>query len=186
MNQYNFQLPAVINAGDSIKLLYGSPDYPATDGWALVFMLRNAAGHYDLTCEAQGSAHLIKQTPTQTSGFVAGNYAYRAQFIKDDEAITVAQGNVRINPSFGDGAVDARGDAKIAYDNVTAMIAGKGNSGVYEYEIRGRRLKSYTIPELLALQSHLKRELAQEDAANGISSENQFKGQIRVRFGNGY
>lgn len=186
MNQFSFQLPAVINAGDSINLLYGSPEYPASDGWVLVFMLRNANASVDLTSTAENTAHRLKQTPAQTNDFAAGDYAYRAQFVRDDEAVTVAQGNLRINPSFNSGAIDARGPAQIAYDNVTAMIAGKGGSGVFEYEIRGRRLKSYTIPELLQLQTHLKREWERENAASGINSSNQFRGKIQVRFGNGY
>lgn len=185
MNQFSFQLPAVINAGDSINQLYCSPEYPASDGWVLVFMLRNAAAQIDLTSVAENGAHRIKQTPAQTNAFTAGNYAYRAQFTRADEAITVGQGNVRITPSFGNGAIEARGPAQIAYDNVTAMLAGKGDSGVYEYEIRGRRLKSYTITELLQLQNHLRRELDRENTANGIANTTQFSGQIRVRFGNG-
>ena len=183
MNSSNFKIPAVFFAGDSILWRIDSADHPASDGWTLVYLLRNSTDEIDLTSTADGDTHVIRQAPSVSNGYVAGTSIYRKQFIKGNQTVTVEQGGVRIVPSFADGSVDGRSPAQIGYDNICAMLTGKAASGVYEYEIRGRRLKSYTLDELLRLKNVLWQDLQRENIATGMNNGNApFRGQIRVRF----
>ena len=181
-----FKMPDVILPGDSIHWRIADPSHLTSEGWAAVILLRNSESEIDLSSspdENDDAVHVIKTTPSDTNKFDSGNYSYRVQFHKgEDEVITVQQGQVRVAASF-DGAVDARSDAQIAYDNVLLLFSGKATSDVYEYEIRGRRLKYYEMDELVTLKRELKKEVDIENAAKGIAPVGKFTGQIRVRFG---
>lgn len=181
MNTFTLKLPATILAGDSISWRIADAAYPASQGWTLTYLLRNNDDEIDLTSTADGDTHVITQTADKTEEFTAGTYAYRAQYRNGDKAITVAQGSVIVAPSFG--SVLERGKAQEAYDNILAMLSGKASGAVYEYEIRGRRLKYYTLDELLRLKKELWQDVQREQAANGLNNNDQFRGQVHVRFG---
>ena len=183
MNSFTLKLPATILAGDSISWRITDAAYPASQGWTLIYLLRNNDEEIDLTSTADGDTHVITQSASKTEAFTAGTYAYRAQYRNEDEgkAITVAQGSVTVAQSFG--SVLDRGKAQEAYDKVVALLSGKGDSDVYEYEIRGRRLKRYTLDELLRLKKELWQDVQRENAANGLNNNDQFRGQVHVRFG---
>ena len=82
------------------------------------------------------------------------------------------------------GALDARTDAEKALDAVNKLLAGKAEKGILEYEIHNRKLKNYSMDELLTLHSHLSKQVQREKIAAGSATELRGR-KIMVRFGNG-
>lgn len=58
---------------------------------------------------------------------------------------------------------DPRSQARIALDNIKAMLAGQAKEGVRRYRINNRELERYTVAELLALKSHFASEVISEE-----------------------
>lgn len=183
MNLPPFQLPAVIFAGDSIHWVFESPTYPASDGWTLTFQLRNAANSIDFRAENEANGFVVRQSGAQTDILAAGEYAYRARMTLGNDISTVGQGHITIKPSFS-GALDARTDAEKALEAVNKLLAGKAEKGILEYEIHNRKLKNYSMDELLTLHSHLSKQVQREKIAAGSATELRGR-KIMVRFGNG-
>ena len=62
--------------------------------------------------------------------------------------------------------------------------ASQASTNVQEYEIAGRRLKHYSMGELLQLRDRLRGEVAREQAAtNAANGTGGAPGRIYVRFG---
>ena len=175
-------LPTVLFAGDSIRWTVAPADYPASDGWGAMLSLRNADNSIDIPASTSGREYILSASATTTDTYKAGTYQYRLRVIRNDETITIATGTMTIRPSFV-GAIDERTDAQRALAAVDKLLSGKADKGVYEYEIGTRRLKSYTMSELLKLRSHLQ---AQVNAEQSLTSKTPFTGQrIAVRVGGG-
>ncbi len=176
--------PARIIAGDTAKWLKSLSDYPASAGWQLVYTLINAAGKISISATAQDDAHLVQVPAATTGAWTAGAYDWRAQASKAGEVYTVGQGRITIEPSFGVNTLDNRSAARVMLDNVEAVMLKTASSAVQEYEISGRRLKNYSIGELLTLRDRLRADVAREDAATAAANGmGQPRGRIQVRFG---
>lgn len=176
--------PASIIAGDTAKWLKTLADYPASAGWALVYTLINATGKITLAATAQGDDHLVTAPATTTNGWAAGAYEWRAQVSKAGEVYTVGSGRITIAPSFGADTLDSRTPARVMLEAVEAVMLKTATSNVQEYEIAGRRLKHYTMGELLQLRDRLKNDVRREEAAQQIANgTGGVPGRIFVRFG---
>ena len=183
MNLNQFQPPATICAGDTIDWHVASAEYPSSDGWTLAYILRNRDTAIDLIGASDNANHHINIAATQTENYAQGQYAYRARMSHPDGRVqTVAEGHITIKPSFAT-AIDARSDLETALANVDKLLAGKADKGVYEYEIGNRRLKSYTMAELLKLRAHLQMQVNAERVTSGMAQTGGRR--IMVRFGNG-
>lgn len=75
---------------------------------------------------------------------------------------------------------DMRSSARIALENIDAMLSGQAKEGVRRYRINNRELERYTVDELLKLRSHFAAELQREERKNkGITGLGP---RIAVRF----
>lgn len=175
--------PASLNAGDTAKWLKTLPDYPADDGWALAYKLVNTAGAVEFAATASGSAHLVNIGAATTAAWAPGTYDWRAMASKDGEFYTVAAGRITIAPVFGSAALDARSQPRRMLENVEAMLEGRASTAVRSYEIAGRKLENYAIPDLLTLRDRLRQDVAREDAAAAMAAGASPRGRIQVRYG---
>lgn len=175
--------PAVITAGDTIKWTRSLADYPADDGWALVYSFVNAAGVFSVAATASGALHLATITATASASILPGEYDWRAQASKAGEVYTVATGRCTVAPTFSARALDARSQARRSLQAIEDTIEGRAGSAVAEYEIAGRRLKNIPISDLLVLRDRLRQDVAKEDSAAAIAAGLQPRGRIQVRFG---
>lgn len=180
--------PASIVAGDTAKWLKTLADYPASAGWSLVYTLINADHKIVITSAAQGDDHLVNVAATTTTAWHAGAYDWRAQVTNAGEVYTVGAGRITIAPSFDAvNKLDSRTPSRVMLDAVEAVMLKTASTNVQEYEIAGRRLKHYSMGELLQLRDRLKGEVAREEAAqqaaNGTGSPGGVPGRIFVRFG---
>ena len=180
--------PARIIAGDTSKWLKTLADYPASAGWALVYTLINATAKITITATAQGDDHLATASAATTGAWVAGTYTWRAQVSKAGEVYTVGTGQIVVEPSFGVATLDSRTPSKVMLDAVEAVMLKTASSNVQEYEIAGRRLKHYSMGELLKLRDTLRGEVAREQAITAAANaapgtSGGAPGRIYVRFG---
>jgi hypothetical protein len=179
--------PTRIVAGDTAKWLKALVDYPASSGWTLAYTLINADYKISISTTAQGEDHLINVSATATAAWNAGAYDWRAQVTKAGEVFTVGSGRITIEPSFGVAQLDSRTSSRKMLDAVEAVMLKTASSNVQEYEIAGRRLKHYSMGELLQLRDRLKGEVAREEAiaaaANAAPGTGAVPGRIYVRFG---
>ena len=70
-----------------------------------------------------------------------------------------------------------------ALEAVESMLEGRASSATHRYEIAGRMLQNYPIPELLMLRDRLRQDVAREDAAAAMAAGRAPRGRIQVRFG---
>jgi hypothetical protein len=180
--------PTRLIAGDTAKWLKTLADYPASAGWALVYTLINATNKITISAAAQGDDHLVNVSKTTTAAYVAGTYDYRAQVSLGAETYTVGSGRIVVEASFGAATLDNRSSSQKMLDSVEAVMLKTAGSNVLEYEIAGRRLKHYSMGELLQLRDRLKGEVAKETAAAqlanaGSNGQSSPVGRIYVRFG---
>ena len=176
--------PARIIAGDTSKWLKTLADYPASAGWALVYTLINATAKITINATAQGDDHLATASAATTAAWEAGTYTWRAQVSKAGEVYTVGTGQIVVEPSFSVDTLDSRTPSKVMLDAVEAVMLKTASSNVQEYEIAGRRLKHYSMGELLQLRDRLRGEVAREQAAtNAANGTGGVPGRIYVRFG---
>lgn len=175
--------PATLAAGDTIKWTRALPDYPANDGWSLVYTFINASAKFSATATASGSDHLVTLSAATSGALTAGAYDWRAQASKSGEVYTVASGRATVLPSFSADTLDNRTQARRALEAVESMLEGRASSATHRYEIAGRMLQNYPIPELLMLRDRLRQDVAREDAAAAMAAGRAPRGRIQVRFG---
>ncbi len=175
--------PSSINAGDTVRWLKTLTDYPASQGWVITYILINAASKITLTSTASGDSHLIQASATTSSQWTSGVYDYRAQAFKAGDVFTVGEGRITVQPSFSGNTLDNRSQARKALEAVEAYLSNSTNLAASEYEIQGRKLKRYSLPELWAHRDRLRIEVGKEEQAGRMASGLPDNSRVYVRFG---
>jgi hypothetical protein len=182
-------MQAQLAAGTTLKFSVTLADYSAADGWALAYRLapRTAGTPIDITSTASGTDHLVNVAKATTAAWAPGTYTVAAWVDNGTDRFDVASESGEIvitpNPATLAGGADQRSQAEIALDKVQALLQGKAGSGVMEYQINGRQLRSYSLPDLLRFESKLKTDVDRERVAAGkapIYGGNRLQ-TIRVR-----
>ena len=175
--------PARFTAGDTIRWLKCLPDYLPAEGWQLVYTLLNATGKITFNAIASGADHLVSVAALTTAGWAAGDYAWRAQVVRAGEAYTVASGTCTVQPAFSAATLDARSHARKTLANIEAYLENPGSISSHKYEIAGRMLQRFPLPELLTLRDRYRAEVAREDAAASVARGLPDRRRVFVRFG---
>jgi hypothetical protein len=173
--------------GDTLSFLTTVADYPASAGWVLAYRLvpRGAGSAITITCTASGEQHRAQVAAGATAAWAAGTYSWHSYVTKAAESYSVATGSIQLlaNPRTTTSGLDLRTNAQIALDAVQATLSGKATSGTSSYRIGERELRSYTITELIQLESKLKADVAREINAARIAAGQPSNRQIHVRMG---
>jgi hypothetical protein len=99
------------------------------------------------------------------------------------EAYTVASGTITVQPAFSAATLDSRSHARKTLANIEAYLENPGNLTSSMYEIAGRKLQRFGIPELLSLRDRYRAEVAREDAAANVGRGLPDRRRVLVRFG---
>lgn len=175
--------PASLIAGDTAKWLKTLPDYPATDGWELSYVLINGTNKYTFIGTASGSDHLITVAAATTTAWVPGTYTWRARVSKSGEVYTVGDGTFKVQSNFDAATLDARTHARRTLDNIEAYLENSANLTAANYSIAGRSLQRIPMPDLLALRDRYRADVARETAANAVARGLADPRRVFVRFG---
>ena len=135
--------PKSFQAGDSISWLLTHPDYPASAGWSLSYVLIKTGSKVTLGSVAAGDSHLVESAPAATTAYAAGTYAYVAQVKNGTDRVTVERGSIEILADFAaSGAFDTRAWLDVAIEALEAAIAGRA----------GKTQMSQTLPGGIQVQ----------------------------------
>lgn len=166
-------MQAQLAAGTTLKTNVSLPDYPASAGWVLSYRLTpvSAGTPRDITATAAGDDHAVLVPRATTAAWVPGVYTVTAWVDNGTERYSVDSEAGRItitpDPAALTAGADLRSQAEIALANVQALLQGKASSGTAEYTINGRQLKSYSLAELMRLESKLKTDVDRERISAG-------------------
>jgi len=150
--------PKTIQAGDSISWLIAHPEYPASAGWSLSYVLVNASAKITLTSSADGDSHLVSATPETTAAYAAGTYAYVGQVSDGTDRITVERGSIEIMADYAASeAFDTRSWVDVAIDALEAAIAGRaGKTQLSQTLPNGVQVQHLSLSEQISALKELK------------------------------
>lgn len=178
-----------IFVGDTLNFSTAVAGYSAADGWMLRFVLvpravSGSAISIDTAADDDDpAAHRAQVTSATTATWTAGTYSWYSWVELGAQKHGVDSGSIELmaNPRTASGPLDLRSPARQALDAVQALLLGKATSGTASYRIGERELRSYTMAELLQLESKLKADVAREDQAARLDKGLPSRRQIHVR-----
>ncbi|MDJ0685391.1 MAG: hypothetical protein QNJ84_11870 [Alphaproteobacteria bacterium] len=158
-------------------------EYPATDGWALTYILLNETGKITFTASADGDGFLVDEAAADTVERLAGTYRWEAAVSRDGDRFRVGTGTIEVQPNFSAAeTLDTRSHARKVLAAIEAVIERRATKDQEEYTIEGRSLKRTPIAELIALRDRYRREVISEKqnerTARGLGSGRL----VKVRF----
>lgn len=169
-------------AGTTLNFLTEGGDYPATDGWTLVYYLRlrSGAGAIDLTATPEGADYRI-QVPASGAGSTAlwtpGVYSWESRVTKGTEKYTLERGQITVHADItaAGGTFDSRSQAQKAYDDARAAYAAfsASNGTKRSYRIGEREVTFASVADIVQVINYwaveLRREQRREALAKGLA-----------------
>jgi len=176
-----------ITAGDSLNFLTPGGEYPASDGWSLVYkLIPRTAGPsvISISSTAEGADHRIDVVPATTAAWAAGSYSWACYALKTGQRKTLQTGNTQILPDPAVVAIlDNRSSARKALEAANAALETYGHKAFMQsYSINGRAQSFQSPSEFMAWRSRLQAEVAREDNAEAIRAGMSPRNLLRVRF----
>ena len=183
-------VPALIYAGDTTK--WNEPAttlYSSADSWVATFALRHATGNdaLNITGVADGTGGWnFTITAAQTAALHVNGHWWQIAVTKAGERYTLGTGtlDVQANIPAAGNTYDGRTQTEIDLESLRAEIRARVTGGsVQEYTIGTRSLKKMPMPDLIALESKLKADLALETRRKRIAQGLDSGRSVFVRFG---
>lgn len=173
-------IPAKIQAGDTLKYTESLTDYPA-DTWTLAFILLGVAGRVTYTATPSGTDHEINVSAATTAKWKKGVYKYQARVTDGSDIYTVGVGTVEILPSLIDSTSDERSHVEKVIEALEATILGKASSDQQSLTIGSKSIARLSPSELLIWRDKYKAELRAIRQAEKIADGKSGR-FIKVRF----
>ena len=176
-----------IIAGDTLDFETTVADYPATDGWTLVFRLvpRVSGTPIVITCTtaSDGVSYRAQVAPATTANYVAGEYTWNSYVTKSGARQTVESGQVTIlpDPAAQTAPYDNRSHARKTLAAIEAVLEGRASKDQEEYTIKDRSLKRTPLADLLKLKNHYAWAVYNEDQAEALNNGTGLGRKLQVR-----
>ncbi|EPF1455240.1 hypothetical protein AVM47_033635 [Pseudomonas aeruginosa] len=153
--------PTQLHAGDSVAWERDVPEYPASAGWSLRYVLSGPDRH---VIEAQaGAPYRVEIAAETTASWAPGLYRWVALAIKAGQRLTLDSGTLEIGANLETAEPsDARSHAQRMLALIEAALEKRIPKDQQSYEIDGMRLDRIPIERLDALRSKYRRELQRE------------------------
>lgn len=183
-------VPALIYSGDTVK--WNEPatgEYSSGTGWTAAFALRHSTGNdaLNITGVADGAGGWdFTITATQSAALHVNGHWWQLTVTKAAERYTLGTGtlDVQANIPAAGSTYDGRSQTEIDLESLRAEIRARVTGGsVQEYTIGTRSLKKMPMPDLIALESKLKADLALENRRKRIAQGLDSGRSVFVRFG---
>jgi hypothetical protein len=165
----DFLVPARLTAGDSVSLSAALPDHLDSAGWAAFISLVSATNRITLAGTPTATGYTFAASPVATAAWVAGRYTWSlvASHAGDAQRITLATGQILIDPDPAAGTYDPRTHARRVLDAIEGYLE-RADLEAARTRIADRELQSIPIPELLTLRDRYRAEVRAEEAAAGL------------------
>lgn len=171
--------PTEIRAGDSARWRRTLADHPASAGWELKYVLVGNAVAHSFAAAAAGDDHAVDLLSAATAAWAPGSYRLQEYVELAGERTTLSVTTLRVLPNLvaATSGLDTRTHARKVLDLIEAWLESKAPTAA-AFELNGRKLQNYPIPDLLVLRDRYRAEVRREDAAAlGAGA-----GRILVRF----
>lgn len=174
--------PLSIVAGDTLQFDRDFGNYPASDGWALTYVLgapglSNISDISGANITSTGTTFNINVPAATTAKWVPGRYFWRAYLVGsgsfNGQRFNVAQGEIRVlqNPSSQNAEIDTRSQAQINVDAIRLVLATRAGQDVSQYRIghgmTGREFTKEATQDLLKHLAYWESIVRRERIANG-------------------
>lgn len=160
--------PCEFRAGDTATWRRTLADYPASESWQLKYTLVGTAGAYAFTAAADGDDHVVTVAPATTAAWAAGRYVLTEYVTDGTSRFTLASTSVRVLADLAAASepLDTRSHASKVLDAIEAWLESQAPTAA-KFELAGRRLENYPLPELLTLRDRYRAEVRREVSGGG-------------------
>lgn len=161
-----------------------SDDYPASNGWSLIYYFRGPEGKFDITASADGDNFSVSVLPATTTTYKSGDYIWSAKVALGSNVYSIDAGacTVKVDLATKGAGYDPRSHVKKVLDALEAALVKKASKDQLETDIDGVSIKRMAPEELRAwrkeYRAEYQKELNIEKKNNGKKSGNR----ILVRF----
>ncbi len=176
--------PREITAGLNAEWNVSGGDYPASDGYALSYVLVMTGKQIIIDASANGSDYSVIVDAATTAAYSPGIYKYQAYVSKGTDKYLFEEGTIEIKPSFealASGS-DTRSTVKKLLDAAEALILNVATKGQKSMQYDGISLDRYELTDLIKLRDKFKAEYASEIRAEKIAKGENIGGKVLVRF----
>lgn len=183
--------PTEIRAGDSYSYTVSISDYPASAGWTLRVVLQNATYRVKVnaTTNADGESYDVTLSSANTDDLATGGTYQITEAVEKGSGVTLERhttfsGSILVRKDIvtGTAAVDARSDARIILDTITATIKANVGKGHDSMSIAARAIGYRSWEEMLKARSRLQFEVKAEEASEAASQGLESNKPMLTRF----
>ena len=178
--------PAQLRAGETLQFTIHLADYPASDGWSIIYSARGGGGNagqfsaINFSSTADGDAHAVDVPFIETQGWIPGTYFAVGVITNGTVKRQVRAWTFDVLPDLENSAetFDARTPERRTLDNIIAVIEGRASSTILNSFVEGTRLDRIPYDQLRLLRSDYEAKVAAQEAK--ISGRN--KRNIFIQF----
>jgi hypothetical protein len=182
--------PSEISAGDTVEFVIMEDDFPATNGWSMLWSLRSPDDKIDVPSVPDGNNHTFTLLSTLSADLEAGPFAYGLYFIGTDgngnpTRFTYRLGRIDVKPDLQTLDVtqtDPRSWAEQMLALIKNVIAGRIPADVESYQIAGRSVTSMRSADLIKWHDYFSRLVSRERMTTAIQKGYTGKKNIGVTF----
>jgi len=161
-------IPEKIYAGDKIEWTDSLSDYPASNGYTLIYILNGMNNRIQIESTNDGDNYKFEISSNITKNWVAGWYKWQAVIKYNGERATISTGKIEIieNLELASGT-DGRSIWQVAIDNLEEVIKKKSTEGYETISVitpsgTSRQIGKMSWSEILSALSYAKRQLSIE------------------------
>ncbi|MET3652485.1 hypothetical protein [Dyella japonica] len=160
------RIPDQVAAGDTLQWTRAGGAYPPSDGWTLQYTLVGTAAVYNVTAVADGDDYAVKVPAADTKEWEPGTYRVQEYVTDGTDRFTLGSSLLTVTPDLAGATagIDTRTHARKVLDSINGWLESRapvaGN-----FEINGRKISYYPLPDLIKLQTRYQMLVTREEAA---------------------
>lgn len=145
---------------------------------------RENVNEFTITSSKEDGHFLFTADNSVTSLILPEQYGWQLEITRDSDGarVVIDRGIFNVLPDYDTAGSDFRSHAEIMLTKIEAVLEGKADSDVMEYEINGRSLKKFSFRELRDIREEYKAEAAREKAVEDAKQGRAGPSTIKVRF----
>lgn len=184
MSQTIWREPIEFAAGDTLSFTRRLPDYPASEGWSLLYELRGGAEVITFESTPDVDSHVILVPSATTAAWLPGDYLLVGFAQNGAVRHQVYYASLAITPNTPDAGPEETFAQKMIAALEAVMLA-KAQDDLAESAFRDSRF-AYLTPEQLRTEHAYwvcvrRNEIAKERANHGRPTGNKIRPQINVK-----
>ena len=183
----NRREPTEITAGDNLAFTRTLPDYPASQGWILKYVLRGGADPITFTSTPSGDDHVIAVDAATTALWLPADYEAVgfAENGAQRTAFYISHLTVLVNAEVKDPA-ELLTHAQKMIASLEGQLEKMAQDDIIDSSVEGTQIRREARKEIFQLRAKYKREreaeVARDNARNGRPTGRRIKPQINVMF----